>query len=291
MCRNNKDSGLLETSDMSEEMFTPYNAGSFGNFTSYRGGQDEDFGQHSSAFPSDATADADQDVTSGGEYDYDLDYSPTTTTSNPHVSSGYRQPPAVASPSSPAVAVAAPPVYSPIVPPVQSGAVDPRSHAAAAAAAPHGIYDNSIIPRPIPPQNPLDRRTHRSEGYENQSGTGDDSLSLTPQQRKRLQYILAQHSADMPPVKGARYHHPQAPSYWTRAWGRRREILKLLMLALVIVFALGAHSAIVHYISSYVENLGEDSSPFTEMAVRFAYPALIFFLIWVIKVHVTRVGA
>ena len=171
----------------------------------------------------------------------------------------------------------APPVYDPMIPPVQH---PPPSRISRTSAYPsHSKY--GLPPSLVPP-------SRNTEPYIEDAIDGDDndedeatSLTLTPEERKRLQKLLEVQQ------KKERGTATKKPSYWERVWGRRRDIGKLVMLAFVILFALAVHAAAVHYISTYIDLAGDDPSFWIELALRVGYPILVLIALWALKVHVS----
>lgn len=274
---------------MNDEMFIPYNAGSFGNFTSYTG---EDELAPSSVSPAAFSREEEENVDGGGvspgyaeENEID-DYVPTTTHSvhktNPKsLMPNYRQPTATYPSQASSSSVPAPPVYSPVVPPPASTTdreIIPvsRRHAPTFQASHH--QPNQQHASSVALGRASGKSPHVLESYDDDDE--DSVASLTPQQKRQLQQLLnaQQQRRDQQRLR--------KPSYWERAWGRRRDILKLLMLACVIIFALATNAAILHYVTLYTES-ADGLSPYWEAALRFGYPLFIFFVIWVLKVHVT----
>lgn len=73
----------------------------------------------------------------------------------------------------------------------------------------------------------------------------------------------------------------QRSGWMDRCWHRRRDVMKLVVMALVVVLALALHWVMVHYIKTYVE--AATLSEWRELFVRVAYPVLILLILWAIK--------
>ena len=76
---------------------------------------------------------------------------------------------------------------------------------------------------------------------------------------------------------------PRPPTFLDRMWARRRDIVKLVVLGMVVLFAVSSHWSISHYIKLYIEQLPYAKSVWVEAAVRAAYPAAILLIIWILK--------
>jgi len=78
--------------------------------------------------------------------------------------------------------------------------------------------------------------------------------------------------------------HPQMynePSFFDIMWNRRRDIMKLVIMSLLIVFALSLHDAIHHVMKHYI--MDNDVSEKNELLIRFGYPLAVILCIWVAK--------
>jgi hypothetical protein len=72
------------------------------------------------------------------------------------------------------------------------------------------------------------------------------------------------------------------PSILDRFSLKRREVLKLLTFAFVIVIALGIHSVCDVFLKRYIS--GNDFPESKEYLIRAAYPVLAFAVMWSLKV-------
>ncbi len=70
-------------------------------------------------------------------------------------------------------------------------------------------------------------------------------------------------------------------SFWDRMVLSRREILKLVMLALVVVIGISFERIGCHYITNYINS--NDLSTIQELLVRFSFPIVIILILWIIK--------
>lgn len=67
-------------------------------------------------------------------------------------------------------------------------------------------------------------------------------------------------------------------SYWDKLTSKKKELLKFLQSALIIILALSVHFLIVHYFNIYIET--NDVSYQREMWLRILYPVAIAFIGW-----------
>lgn len=129
--------------------------------------------------------------------------------------------------------------------------------------------------RNIQHTNARNGKSKHQEAFEEEENEAeqDDVASLTPQQRMQLrQMMLAAYAKE--------------PSLWSKVWSKRRDMLKLLVLACVVVLALGTHSAVMHYVATYIQE-SEIESWYTELAIRVGYPIAIFVVMWLLKLAVS----
>jgi hypothetical protein len=70
-------------------------------------------------------------------------------------------------------------------------------------------------------------------------------------------------------------------SFWDRMVLSRREVLKLLILALVVVIGISLEKIGCHYITNYINS--NDLSTIQELLVRFSFPIVIILILWIIK--------
>jgi hypothetical protein len=82
-------------------------------------------------------------------------------------------------------------------------------------------------------------------------------------------------------------------SFFNVMWGKRRDVLKLVVLAGVILLAVSTHWSICHYAKTYLEQLsynanGDSSSAWQDAAVRIGYPLAVLLLLWILKAAPAR---
>jgi len=68
------------------------------------------------------------------------------------------------------------------------------------------------------------------------------------------------------------------PSYWDKLQAKKKELVKFLQSALIIVFALSVHFLIHHYFTQYIAS--NDVSFERELILRVLYPVGVAFIAW-----------
>lgn len=82
--------------------------------------------------------------------------------------------------------------------------------------------------------------------------------------------------------RGAAPAHPPAyedDNYFEALWAKRRDVVKLIILSLVVLLAVSAHSTVTHYLKEYIESNPMLTDP-QQIALRCAYPLAVLFLLW-----------
>jgi hypothetical protein len=108
------------------------------------------------------------------------------------------------------------------------------------------------------------------------------------QQQQQQQYLLQKQQQQQQPQvqqqqqQQVRVLAPAEPSYLETLWQRRRDVAKLCILSLVILLAISIHSAAWHYLREYIET-AETMTFWKEVAIRSAYPLVVFVLLWNLK--------
>jgi hypothetical protein len=69
--------------------------------------------------------------------------------------------------------------------------------------------------------------------------------------------------------------------YLTTLWSKRRDVLKLILMALVVILALSCHKVAWHYLCEYLE--GASLSRGQEIALTVAYPVVVLAVMWHLK--------
>lgn len=98
--------------------------------------------------------------------------------------------------------------------------------------------------------------------------------AIADQRIKMLEHALAQ--------KQALEAGSSSMGLFERYASKRRDVFKLLIMALTVLLALSTHHAITDLIRNYLNN--NDVARSRETLVRFGYPALVLALLWSLKV-------
>jgi hypothetical protein len=71
------------------------------------------------------------------------------------------------------------------------------------------------------------------------------------------------------------------PGFIDRLAGKRVELMKVMMFAFIILFAISMDKLFTHYISQYIsQSILTDTQ---ELLIRAAYPVAILLVIWIVK--------
>ncbi len=68
------------------------------------------------------------------------------------------------------------------------------------------------------------------------------------------------------------------PGYLDRLWGKKRDVMKLVMFTLVFMLALSLHWVAKFYMKDYLES--NALTPTKEFFFRLLYPCAILFIVW-----------
>ena len=71
------------------------------------------------------------------------------------------------------------------------------------------------------------------------------------------------------------------PGYFERMGLRRRDLMKLVVLAVMVTLGVSLHWVGSHYVCEWIES--SDFDPRQRLAIRLAYPAGVAFLLWNLK--------
>lgn len=72
------------------------------------------------------------------------------------------------------------------------------------------------------------------------------------------------------------------PGYIDKMWGKKRDVMKLFMIALVFMSALSLHWVAKHYMNDYLET--NVMSQTKELVFRLLYPLSVLFVLWNMRV-------
>ena len=75
-------------------------------------------------------------------------------------------------------------------------------------------------------------------------------------------------------------------SYTDRLWSHKRDISKLLLLALTVTVALAIHGVGKFVVKQYLE--AHDFTFNQEVMLRIAYPLVVLFFVWNLKVSISN---
>jgi hypothetical protein len=76
---------------------------------------------------------------------------------------------------------------------------------------------------------------------------------------------------------------PEPNGFFDRLGAKRRELVKLLVLALMVTLGIAVHRFFAHYLDEWIG--GSEFSDRQEIAIRAMYPVTIAFALWVIKAY------
>lgn len=77
---------------------------------------------------------------------------------------------------------------------------------------------------------------------------------------------------------------PVEPSYFDKLFGKKKELLKLLQLALIVTLGISLHFLIDHYLNKYLAD--NEMSFERQLFIRLLYPLSIVFLLWNLRVFI-----
>lgn len=103
-----------------------------------------------------------------------------------------------------------------------------------------------------------------------QQQQADSMLSAAP-------YTTAASAGPDPPLA------PEPNGFFDRLGAKRRELVKLLVLALMVTLGIAVHRFFAHYLDEWIG--GSEFSDRQEIAIRAMYPVTIAFALWVIKAY------
>jgi len=129
---------------------------------------------------------------------------------------------------------------------------------------------SSVAVQPTPPPQPQYNPSEFNSGQFNQYYDNEQKmLAIINELQKRN---AAQTSASQ------KQSAAQGPSYFDRLASKKKDLIKFLHSALIIIFALSVHFLIHHYFGWYLSN--NDVSFERELILRLLYPIGILFIGW-----------
>jgi hypothetical protein len=75
-----------------------------------------------------------------------------------------------------------------------------------------------------------------------------------------------------------------SPGYFDKLFSKKKELFKILQLALIITLGLSLHYLFDYYLKNYLQD--NDMSFERQMLLRFLYPVGILFVLWNLKVFI-----
>jgi hypothetical protein len=76
----------------------------------------------------------------------------------------------------------------------------------------------------------------------------------------------------------------EPPSYFDRLFGKKKELLRLLQMALIVTLGISLHFLIDFYIKKYISD--NEISFERQLIIRIIYPLAVIFLLWNLRVFI-----
>jgi hypothetical protein len=135
-------------------------------------------------------------------------------------------------------------------------------------------YDFEPTPKPAAPiAQPVQKQHERPETAGNKSANMDPNFLTADQKLHLLSAELSKQKEMFETQKGN--------NYVDKLLSKKRDIIKLLSISFVILFAISVHYMVDHYLRKYFEDNMLTSGK--EFLIRCMYPALVLFALWNIK--------
>jgi uncharacterized membrane protein YcjF (UPF0283 family) len=99
------------------------------------------------------------------------------------------------------------------------------------------------------------------------------------QQQQKLSTLTLEQQQQL--VQHFTQQQDQQPGYFESMFMKKREVLKTLVMAMIVLLAISLHSLIMFWLQDYFTT--NKTSFKSELGLRFLYPLSIIFLIWNIK--------
>jgi hypothetical protein len=87
--------------------------------------------------------------------------------------------------------------------------------------------------------------------------------------------------AQQSPKAPSSVREPPSDSFWDRVAGKKWEVFKLFVMALIILLAISLDHLATHYLVKYIQ--GSFLTENQELIVRAGYPVAILLFIWILK--------
>ncbi len=150
------------------------------------------------------------------------------------------------------------------------------------------------VPSPAAPPSATEILMHREMEQRKQAPAAQPTVGASYARESHQQHppaasppaapMLRPLPAQQQPPQQAYAHHPQyapRPSYWEQLRATRRDMSKLLVLALAVAVGLAVHHACKQYIKYALAT--RDMTLSHETAVHACYPVVLLFLLWNVK--------
>jgi hypothetical protein len=113
-----------------------------------------------------------------------------------------------------------------------------------------------------------------------------ESIMSDPSKAQRASAQHALYSPSGFPFVDAGSLHPpviadREPGYIELMGSRKKDVMKLFILALMVTLGISIHWLGSHYIAEFIET--SDFTPRQRLAIRISYPAAIVFVLWNLK--------
>lgn len=130
---------------------------------------------------------------------------------------------------------------------------DTEKRASSSVQATHVQQENIPVPVPSSMESPL--------------MTPDEKVYLLSAELKRQRDMNQQQQ-----------QQASQPGYLDKLWGKKRDVMKLVMFTLVFMLALSLHWVAKHYMKDYMDT--NALTPTKEFFFRMLYPSVILFIVW-----------
>ena len=124
--------------------------------------------------------------------------------------------------------------------------------------------------------------------YNNNNNNSSSNNNHTDIQKAQIQmlksklYKLQKHEENQQKRREMNNDNDNNNSIFEQFGAKRRDALKLVLISLAVLLALGFDSLIKHYMKDFLQS--PDITDQKEMYLRLAYPVGIFFILWSLKV-------
>jgi len=105
-----------------------------------------------------------------------------------------------------------------------------------------------------------------------------ESPLMTPDEKVYLLSTELKRQRDMYQQQQQQQGGSSQPGYLDKLWGKKRDVMKLVMFTLVFMLALSLHWVTKHYMKDYLDT--NAFTPNKEFFFRMLYPCAILFIVW-----------